>query len=163
MAPQIVPQVQLLEKTLFRGRGGKRVRAIIAVTFTGGEGGHPGGYTEGLGFYGDPAKPNDGIDLQSVLPEGILKAKVGMVEPRFHQVSEFGFDLEDTFCLLDFDELVISNYVTPGPTAPFKKLFVKAYGVKAGPTLVEPSSVEDLAEGTFLIEIEYTPVSGGEA
>ena len=167
------PKLTVVEKTMLRGRGGKRVRAIILVEFGDEQVGediiqHRGGYYNGAGFSDDVAPGKNGINIQSVLPEPILKLDGRIVQPAVHDTGSFGFDdgFEGGKCFLEFAGLDVSNYVKPGPTAPFKHLFVKDYGVTDAPALDEAtSSVSEVPVSTdsFAVVLEYTPVSGGEA
>jgi len=167
------PKLTVVEKTLLRGRGGKRVRAIIMVEFGDEVVGediiqHRGGYYNGVGFSDSTAPAKFGIDIQSVLPDPILNVDGRIVQPAVHDTGSFGFDdgFEGGKCFLEFAGIEVSNYVKPGPIKPFKHLFVKDYGVTDAPALDEAaSSVSEtpVSEDSFAVVLEYTPVSGGEA
>jgi hypothetical protein len=157
-----LPTLTLVRKQLFRGRGGNRVRATVRVTF--GAGALAGGYTNTVGFCGDQTNPNDGIDINSVLPDKINVLEGRIESPRviaLTTLTNMVHGFAGTTGILDYAGLTVSNVNST------KKLFVKLYGlVAAGPTFEDaatqagPPSV--ITGGTFTVRLDYTPVSGAE-
>jgi hypothetical protein len=123
------------------------------------------GYDQGTGFYEDLGHPTLGIDINSVLPDKILNVKGDIVEPKVRPVTDFDFVREDNIllgdnCMLDFDNLAVNNY-TPG-SGPYKRLYVRAYGVVVAPGWGEQASMWPLTHGSFMVELEFTSISGAE-
>jgi len=149
---------------MVRGRGPQRVRAIVSVTFSGGS---PGAYEVLKGFL--DAVGGEGVNVQSIIPEPIkdivaLNAGYGVVgsvmEPRLSLLSTwtgFTHNLLGTHGILDFFKIESSNYTTL-----YKRIYVRLYGVAAGPLFEEASSDAALTGGAFMVELEYTPCSGAE-
>jgi hypothetical protein len=153
----MAPTVTLLRKTLMRGRGPQRLRALVQVTFATA---HPGAYTAGTGF--EDSAGGGGINLNAILPDKIIDVVGSMVEPRMillSTLSGFTTNLLGTHGILDFYALTVSNYTSP----PTKYLKVRLYGLKTGPVMDEASTDAALDGGTFVVELEYTPISGAEA
>jgi hypothetical protein len=161
--------VTLLRKSLHRGRGPHRIRAIVSVAF-GTDVSVQGAYQKGTGFLNQGATP---IDFQSVIPEPIVEPTAigngyvgSMIEPRMVAKASFtgfttGFTAGSTHGILDFDLMGVLNYSAP----PHKYVFVRYYGCAAGPGPVfdEAASDASITGGGFSVELEYTPISGGEA
>ncbi len=160
----MAPTITLLRKTLHRGKGQHRVRAIIQVAAGTGM-----AYDAGTGFTvsNGPVVP---IDINAVLPEKIVEPSAigygytcSIVEPRIPTIAEFtGFTtgFAGTHMILDFAALTIGNYAAP----PYKRLYVRAFGfVAVGPALEEAATDAAITGGSFTVELEYTPISGAEA
>jgi hypothetical protein len=157
--------VTLLRKSLHRGRGPHRIRAIVSVAF-GTDVSVQGAYQKGTGFLNVNAGP---IDIQSVIPEPIVEPTAigngyvgSMIEPRMKALASFtGFTttLLGTHGIIDFDYMGVLNYTAP----PHKYIFVRLYGCGAGPVFDEAASDAAITGGGFSVELEYTPISGGEA
>ena len=156
--------VTLLRKSLHRGRGPHRIRAIVSVAFD--DGAHQGRYQKGTGFLNAGATP---IDFQSVIPEPIVEPTAigngyvgSIIEPRMKELAsftDFTTALLGTHGIIDFDYMGVLNYTAP----PHKYIFVRLYGCGAGPVFDEAASDAAITGGGFSIELEYTPISGGEA
>jgi len=151
----------LLRKTYLRGRGPQRIRAVVLVDFGAI---NPPGYTAGFGFCDDGTNfPNNGMNLQALLPEPVVIAgEVCIVEPRMINLAMltaggFAHGLGGTDGILDFDHATVSNYGTK-----YKRVFIRLYGVKAGPVMAEALTDVSLIDGSFVIELEYTSISGAE-
>jgi len=151
----------LLRKTYLRGRGALRVRVIVLVDI-----GviNPVGYTAGLGFCDDGVNfPNNGLDMQAIIPEPVADSGIAcIVEPRMINLAMltaggFAHGLGGTDGILDFDHATVSNYGTK-----YKRVFIRLYGVKAGPVMAEALTDVSLIDGSFVIELEYTSISGAE-
>ena len=161
MAPTLV----LVRKSMVRGRGPQRIRAIVSVTFSGS---FPGAYEAGKGFL--DAAGQEGVNVMSVINEPIkdivaLNAGYGVVgsvmEPRLSLLSQwtdFTTDLLGTHGILDFFKIESRNYAPV-----YKRIYVRLYGVAAGPLFSEASTDAALTGGAFMVELEYTPCSGAEA
>lgn len=160
-----MPTVTLVKRTYKRGRGPMRTRVLVNVV-VGPE--DAMGYDQGTGFYSDLMNPTLGIDINSVLPDKILNVKGDIVEPKVRPVTAFDFVrvaniLLGDNCMLDFESLVVENYVTVGPPAgPFKQLHVRCYGVVVAPGWGEQASMGPLTHGSFMVELEFTSISGAE-
>jgi len=153
-----MPDVTLIRKTYKRGRGPQRIRALVWIHI---EGQQTMGYDAPTGFYS--VNPGEGIDLQSLFPEAILNVKGDVVEPKVRALADFDLNartLLGTYCMLDFDNLTILNYTAGG--GPYKRLFVRAYGVSVAPGWIEAPDSAPLAHGQFTVELEYTSMSGAE-
>jgi hypothetical protein len=155
----MAPVKTLLRKSYLRGRGALRVRALIMAQFSGG---NPGGYTQGYGFCDDGVgAPNNGLAFQSLIPEPVVDSGIGcMVEPRMTLLSSWtGFThaLLGTHGILDFDHASVSNYGTV-----YKRAFIRLYGIAAGPIMAEAATDTSITGGAFVVEGEYTPISGAE-
>lgn len=149
--------ISLLRRTMVRGRGPQRLRALVQVTF---DAQHAGAYTAGTGF--EDSAGSGGISINSILPDKILDVVGSVVEPRMILLSTltgFTTNLLGTHGMLDFYALTVSNYTAP----PTKYLKVRLYGLKAGPVFDEASTDAALTGGTFVVELEYTSISGAEA
>jgi hypothetical protein len=154
-----MPDVTVLRKTYKRGRGPQRIRALVWVHI---EGEQTWGYDQGTGFYSTVA--GQGVDIQSLFPEAMLNVKGDVVEPKVRALTDFdmnGRTLLGTYGMLDFDNLLIANYNVGGGT-PYKRLFVRYYGIIAGPGWGEAPSAAPLTHGHFTVELEYTSMSGAE-
>jgi hypothetical protein len=155
-----MPTVTLLRRTYKRGRGPMRTRVIVRVAIVGEQ---AWGYKNGYGFYEDPGHPTWGVDINTVLPDKILNVKGDVVEPKVRAVTDFDFDAREesvllgNYFMLDFDNLVINNY-----TGPYKRLFVRAYGVLVAPGWGEQADCGPLTSGSFDVELEFTSISGAE-
>jgi hypothetical protein len=157
--------ITLLRKSLHRGRGPHTIRAVISVAF-GTAPSNQGAYTKGTGFINADTSL---IDIQSVIPEPIVEpTAVGngyvgsMIEPRMATLASFtGFTtgLLGTHGILDFQTMGVFNYTTPK----HKYILVRLYGCGAGPVFDEAATDAAMTAGGFSIELEYTPISGGEA
>lgn len=157
-----MPTVTILRKTYKRGRGPMRIRVVVRVAIVGEQ---AWGYKNGYGFYEDPMNPTLGININAILPDKILNVKGDVVEPKVRAVTDFDFDREESVLLgnyfvLDFDNMAINNYV-PG-SGPYKRLFVRAYGVLVAPGWGEQADCGPLTSGSFDVELEYTSISGAE-
>lgn len=125
-----------------------------------------GAYQKGTGFLNADTTP---IDIQSVIPEPIVEPTAigngyvgSMIEPRMATLASFtGFTtaLLGTHGILDFDTMGVFNYTAPK----HKYIFVRLYGCGAGPVFDEAATDAAMTTGGFSIELEYTPISGGEA
>lgn len=156
----MAPAKTVLRRSYLRGRGALRVRGLVMVQFAVGT---PGGYTQGFGFCDDgPGFPNNGLDLQAIFPDAIVDSGIAcMVEPKMTLLSSWtGFThaLLGTTGILDFDHVTVSNYVTK-----YKRLYVRLYGIAAGPVMAEAATDTAITGGSFVVEGEYTPISGAEA
>jgi hypothetical protein len=69
----------------------------------------------------------------------------------------FAHGLGGTYGILDFDHGTVSNYGTK-----YKRVFIRLYGVKAGPVMAEALTDVELIDGSFVIELEYTSISSAE-
>jgi hypothetical protein len=161
----MVATVTLLRKSLHRGRGPHRIRAIVSVAFDADT--HQGAYQKGTGFLNANAAP---IDIQSIIPEPLVEPTAigngyvgSMIEPRMATLASFTnftTTLRGTHGILDFDYMGVLNYSAP----PHKYIFVRLYGCgDPGPTFDEAANDVAITGGGFSIELEYTPISGGEA
>jgi len=154
-----MPDVTLIRKTYKRGRGPQRIRALVWVHI---EGAQAWGYDNGTGFYSTVA--GEGVDLQTLFPEAVLNVKGDVVEPKVRATTDFdlnGRTLLGTYCMLDFDNMAIANYNVGGGT-PYKRLYVRAYGIVAGPGWGEAPDADPLTHGQFTVELEFTSMSGAE-
>lgn len=156
-----MPTVTLLRRTYKRGKGSMRTRVLVRVATSEQ---HLMGYDNGTGFYEDPMAPTLGIDINSILPDKILNVKGDIVEPKVRLLTDFDFaradnDLLGTHCVLDFDNLAVNNY-TPG-SGPYKRLYVRAYGVVVAPGWGEQGDIGPCT-GSFIVELEFTSISGAE-
>jgi hypothetical protein len=151
----------LLRKSYLRGRGACRVRVLVLVNFGAT---NPGGYTQGFGFCDDGTNfPNNGLDMQAIIPEAVIDSGIAcVVEPKMTLLSSWtGFvhGLLGTQGILDFAGISINNYSSP----PYKRAFVKLFGIKAGPVLSEATTDASFTAGMLVLEGEYSPISGAEA
>jgi hypothetical protein len=164
----VAPTVALVRKSYQRGRGPQRIRAIVSVTF---DAQHAGAYEALKGFL--DAAGGEGVDVQSVIFEPIMNIAVAnagygvvgsVIEPRLSLLSQwtgFTHNLLGTHGILDFYKIESNNYAAGG--GPYKRVYVRIYGLKAGPLFEEASTDAALTGGEFLVELEYTPISGAEA
>ena len=153
----MAPTVALLRKTYLRGRGPQRLRALISVT--------AGAqqnicYTKTWGFADDAGSPNNGVNINAVLPDKMLNVVGNIVEPRMTALAGWtgwghGLGLPDA--ILDYSGLSISNALS------YKRLYVQVYGVAAGPSMIEATTDTTITAGGFVVELEYTAISGAEA
>lgn len=130
------------------------------------DGAHQGAYQKGTGFLNAGATP---IDLQSVIPEPIVEPTAigngyvgSMIEARMARLAsftDFTTALLGTHGILDFEAMGVFNYTVPK----HKYILVRLYGCGAGPVFDEAASDVAITGGGFSIELEYTPISGGEA
>jgi len=154
----MAPIVALLRKTMLRGRGPQRIRALVSVTV---DAGHTIVYTQGQGFADAAAAPNNGVDIHSVLTEPIQNVVGCMIEPRMTLLSSWtGFvhGLGGTHGILDYSTLTVSNYTTL-----YKRLYVKLFGATTTPGIEEADTDVTITAGSFAVELEYTSISGAEA
>ena len=133
--------------------------------------GHGGAYEVLKGFL--DAAGGEGVDVQSVIPEPIMNiaalnagyGTVGsVIEPRLSLLSQwtgFTHTLLGTHGILDFYKMEANNYAAGG--GPYKRIYVRLYGMVAGPLFNEAATDAALTGGEFLLELEYTPISGAEA
>ena len=160
-----MPTVTLVKRTYKRGRGPMRTRVLVNVEVGPEE---AMGYDNGTGFYDDPGHPTLGIDINSILPDKILNVKGDIVEPKVRPVTDFDFVRESNVllgdnCMLDFESLVVENYVTANdPPGPFKQLHVRCYGIVVAPGWGEQADMGPITSGSFMVELEFTSISGAE-
>ena len=152
----MAPILALVRKTYLRGRGTQRIRALVSVTVNAQ---NTIVYTQTFGFADGAGSPNNGVDIHSVLTEPIQNIVGCMVEPRMTLLSswtDFVHGLGGTHGILDYSTMIVNNY------APYsKRLYVKMFGVVAG--LVEAATDTTINAGSFVVELELTSISGGEA
>lgn len=153
----MAPVVALLRKTYLRGRGPQRLRALISVT--------AGAqrnicYTQTWGFADNNASPNNGVDINAVLPDKMLNVVGNIVEPRMTALAGWTgwtHNLGLPFAIIDYSGLSISNLLS------YKRLYVQVYGIAVGPIMGEASTDTTITAGSFVVELEYTSISGAEA
>jgi len=146
-----------LRKTYLRGRGPQRLRALIGV-IAGAQ--RNLCYTNTWGFADDAGSPNNGVDINAVLPDKMLNVVGNIVEPRMTPLAGWtgwvhGLGLPDA--IIDYSGMSISN------VSSYKRLYVQVYGVAAGPSMIEASTDVTITAGGFAVELEYTAISGAEA
>jgi hypothetical protein len=153
----MAPTLTLLRKTMLRGRGPQRIRALIGVTV---DAQHTVVYTQTFGFADAAGSPNNGIDIQSILTEPIQNVVGCMIEPRMTLLSSwtnFVTGLSGTHGILDYATLTVSNYTTL-----YKRLYVKLFGVTDTPGIEEADTDVTIDAGSFAVELEFTSISGAE-
>lgn len=161
----MAPTLAVIRKTYFKGKGPQRVKLVFSATY--GAAAAAGGYTITKGFCDDTGSPNNGINLQSIIPEPIIDYSGRISGPNAALIAGgvwgtgFTTALLGTAGILDFDSMTNANYTSP----PTKRMFVRLYGLKAGPVFSEASTqaANAIVAGSFSVELNYTSVSGAEA